>query len=510
MNKEGTQRGLLDFYSGADVFETRRDDLVKRAWIISSLSPFLIGLFCTLGALGTALAWPKALCVFLFAAALLIFIFYLRYMRTIGRGLCRQEQLLQNILQNDFSERFPEDGSACPLSPELGEALNRLMEQSSELKVAGKSRNVMQTAVLDSLNEGIILTDLDGALRFETGIVSELLRSENRNPSPPKRRGGRGREPEPGARSDYADTGERDEAEYLYLRGVNARQVWQLMQKAIREAEPQTEVLEFAGENELRYIEVYAAVLETDEEGPSALAVMRDVTHMTQLEAMRRDFVANVTHELKTPLTSIRGYIDLLRSRRRSPEQAELFYDILDIEADRLESLIADLLELSEIEEGDRQRLRNETVYLYSVGDEVFTEVEPLASSQKVKLHLDVDPEFAFAANRHRIKQLVVNLVSNAVKYNKEGGSVWLDGRRERGQIRIIVRDNGIGIPQEHQGRIFERFYRVSKSRSRDLGGTGLGLAIVKHIAGLYGGSVQVASKEGEGTVFTVLLPDLK
>lgn len=130
MNKEGTQRGLLDFYSGADVFETRRDDLVKRAWIISSLSPFLIGLFCTLGALGTALAWPKALCVFLFAAALLIFIFYLRYMRTIGRGLCRQEQLLQNILQNDFSERFPEDGSACPLSPELGEALNRLMERA--------------------------------------------------------------------------------------------------------------------------------------------------------------------------------------------------------------------------------------------------------------------------------------------------------------------------------------------------------------------------------------------
>ena len=240
-----------------------------------------------------------------------------------------------------------------------------------------------------------------------------------------------------------------------------------------------------------------------------ALAVIRDVSHMKQLERMREDFVANVTHELKTPLTSISGYIDLLRSKPRSPEDAEQFYEIIDIEADRLQFLISDLLELSEIQTGDVHHNKNEIFYLYSTVDELFVELEPLASKHQVQLHLLVDPDFQIRANASRMKQLLMNLLSNAIKYNRPGGDVWVESIQERGRGIIVVRDNGIGIPEEDLPRIFERFYRVSKSRSTALGGTGLGLAIVKHIASLYGGSVHVRSALGEGTSFTITFPQV-
>lgn len=478
--------------ASAEAGRKRAAAYVKRIFTAGTLIPFGIGIFLSLGIILLYEGGHTPLALAFLAAALLLLIIFIIHTRKLRRDYRDLESLTRKIMSGDRSEAFPELSETMPLMGELGEAMNLLLSHSDQLLEKERQQSVLQETILAALNEGIILTNVEGEILFETPQAERLLRGEN---SPAT------------AASELhykADGG----GDYIFLRGVNAGYVWDLMKKALSSQSPELSTLELFSEKDRRYVEVYAAPIVRDEERPGALAVLRDVTHMKQLEEMRRDFVANVTHELKTPLTSIKGYIELLQSRQRTPEEAEQFYTILEIEADRLENLISDLLELSEIEGGDRQRLRNERIYLYSVADEVMTELGPQAEARGIKLHLDVDPDFSFAANRHRIKQLIVNLMSNAVKYNKDNGDVYLTAGRERGQIRIQVRDNGIGIAEEHLPRLFERFYRVSKSRSRALGGTGLGLAIVKHIAGLYGGTVQVASELGKGTVFTVYLPD--
>jgi len=221
---------------------------------------------------------------------------------------------------------------------------------------------------------------------------------------------------------------------------------------------------------------------------------------------MRSDFVANVTHELRTPLTSIRGFIDTLRNGAiNKPEVADRFLEIIDIEADRLHKLISDILILSEIEDLPQDR-DFETFNLYELIDDITVLLDESASENKVSIIADTDgPPLLVQANRFRIKQILINLTDNAIKYNYPGGKVFISAQRlPNSQVRLTVRDTGPGILREHQERVFERFYRVDTSRSRELGGTGLGLSIVKHIAQLYGGTARVVSEPGQGATFIV------
>ena len=255
-----------------------------------------------------------------------------------------------------------------------------------------------------------------------------------------------------------------------------------------------------------RILEVHTACLTVEEKPMGAVAVIRDVTHLRKLEQMRSEFVSNVTHELKTPLTSIRGYVELLKSGERDQETRENFYEIIDIEAERLHALIEDLLQLSEIENG-----KDDPRNLLANVEETLSDLERIfrgkLQEQGVTLTLEAEPGLVLPMNPIRLRQLFTNLIDNAIKYNVPGGSVSVTARRDRNRCVIRVADSGIGIPQEAQERIFERFYRVDKGRSRAMGGTGLGLAIVKHIVLSYGGEIQVTSTEGEGTVFTITLP---
>lgn len=189
-----------------------------------------------------------------------------------------------------------------------------------------------------------------------------------------------------------------------------------------------------------------------------------------------------------------------------NPVVAERFLEIIDIEAERLHELINDILLLSEIE----TKLKDTNLEIFdlkSMVDDVFKVMQNIAKEKKISLNNNVRDEVLMKANINRMKQLIMNLVDNGIKYNVQNGSVSVDGYREDGKVVISVKDTGIGIPSAHIPRIFERFYRVDKGRSRGMGGTGLGLSIVKHIVNLYNGEIKVNSVVGEGTEFIVKIP---
>ena len=220
---------------------------------------------------------------------------------------------------------------------------------------------------------------------------------------------------------------------------------------------------------------------------------------------MRSDFVSNVTHELKTPLTSIRGFVDTLKNGAIHNEKIAMkFLDIIDIESERLYLLIQDILLLSEIE--SKKDYQIEFCEVNQVIGEVIELLEPKKSEHTQLVFHPQAYVKPYPCNRNRIKQLLINLVDNAIK-NTEVGQVQISCYSSDKELHLEVSDTGIGIKEDALPRIFERFYRIDKGRSRKQGGTGLGLSIVKHIVEMYNGNIQVVSRPNEGTIFTVTLP---
>ena len=237
-----------------------------------------------------------------------------------------------------------------------------------------------------------------------------------------------------------------------------------------------------------------------------ALAVLHNVTQLRRLERVRRDFVANVSHELKTPVTSIKGFVEtLLDGAMDSPEDATRFLQIVAAQTDRLAMIIEDLLTLSRMEqEAEQEAILLEPSTIRHVLDAAVAVCQTKAENKEIHLAIDCDPDLLGMVNPLLLEQAVVNLVDNAVKYSPAQATIELIARKHDADIAIEVRDHGCGIGREHLARIFERFYRVDKARSRSLGGTGLGLAIVKHIAQAHGGRATVESTPGKGSTFTI------
>ena len=237
-----------------------------------------------------------------------------------------------------------------------------------------------------------------------------------------------------------------------------------------------------------------------------ALGVFFDITRTERLENVRQEFLSNVSHELRTPLTAILAFVETLETgAMEDPESAQRFLSIIRKNASRMHGLIDDILELTAIE-GGNVRLRAAPVELHAVVEEVCASFAAKAAAQNVALENNVPPEVMVYADERRLQQMLTNLIDNGIKFNREHGTVAISyesGTRDK----ILVQDNGDGIPAQHLERLFERFYRVDRARSRDMGGTGLGLAIVKHLALLHGGEVTVTSELGKGTTFTIHLP---
>lgn len=242
--------------------------------------------------------------------------------------------------------------------------------------------------------------------------------------------------------------------------------------------------------------------------GQGVVVSIQDITNLKKLEQIRTEFVSNVTHELKTPLTSIRGFVETLRGGAiNNSEVADKFLEIIDIEAERLYTLINDILQLSEIESCSNDT-STEIHNIKQLINESVSILKTEADKKEVTIQTDdVDGNLLLLANKDRIKQMFINLIDNSIKYNIPGGSVSISAYKDEGKLIIKIKDTGIGIPKGHLSRIFERFYRVDKGRSRNLGGTGLGLSIVKHIVNLYSGNIKVNSQPEQGTEFIIQLP---
>ena len=239
---------------------------------------------------------------------------------------------------------------------------------------------------------------------------------------------------------------------------------------------------------------------------PGSTAVFRDVTELKRLERVRQDFVANVSHELRTPIAAILGYAETLQSGALADAaHAPQMVDIIHRQSERLSELVTDLLELSRLDARERP-LTIGTVSLGEVVTRATEAMQPRAALKHISVTQHLPVGLAARADAKALEQVLVNLLDNAVKYTADGGTVDLSARQEDARVELSVRDSGVGIEAKHLPRLFERFYRVDRGRSRDMGGTGLGLSIVRHLVSAMGGDVRVQSQIGVGSTFTVVL----
>ena len=257
-----------------------------------------------------------------------------------------------------------------------------------------------------------------------------------------------------------------------------------------------------------RPLRLYVSPMRNDGKVVGALAMIEDITEIRRLEQARTDFAANVSHELKTPLTSIRGFVETLEAGAiDNPTMAHKFLRIIMLETERLTRLINDILSISRLESG-KDEVAIERIRLDKMAYDVADMLSIHAGEKDVTInaHINEKPTYIMG-NPDRVEQMLINLVENAIKYNKPGGSVTVQVFSNATEANVTISDTGIGIAEEHLPRMFERFYRVDKGRSRQMGGTGLGLAIVKHIVRSMNGEIEVHSKLGEGTEFLITLP---
>lgn len=239
-----------------------------------------------------------------------------------------------------------------------------------------------------------------------------------------------------------------------------------------------------------------------------AIAVFHDKTRLKELEKIRQDFVANVSHELRTPLTTIKGYVETLLEGNFQEEVALKFLQVIKRHTDRLAKIVEDLLTLSKIESKEFQ-LKRERIFAVDLLEEAIHLVRGEAERKNVRLSLsEIPSDLSLIGDPYYLTQILINLLDNAIKYTPGGGAIVLSAKeRPPEEVELSITDNGIGIPQEDLPRIFERFYRVDKGRSQELGGTGLGLSIVKHLVQAHGGKVWAESQLGKGSTFYVTLP---
>ena len=293
------------------------------------------------------------------------------------------------------------------------------------------------------------------------------------------------------------------------LEATRHHEVAALVARLEREPEVLNHELRLDGVADTRFLQVNALALRSaDGTREGAILVFHDLTRLRQLEAVRQEFVANVSHELRTPLSLIKSAAEtLIDGGKNDPVVTTRFLDIIDKHANRLTLLIDDLLLLARLDSG-RVELHLQPVPLRIAAQEALDDAALIARARGVQLDNGVPTGIAAQADPDRLRQVLANLIDNAIKYGRAEGNVTVGGRAaEGGRVELTVRDDGPGIPAEAKARIFERFYRVDKARSREQGGTGLGLAIVKNVVQAHGGDVRVESTPNHGTTFFITLP---
>jgi two-component system phosphate regulon sensor histidine kinase PhoR len=396
----------------------------------------------------------------------------------ISRPLERMKKEADLFAEGDFSHRLkiPETTEMAGLA----EAINQMVAQLQDrIKTVSEQRNELE-AVLSSMLEGVIAVDGEEQIVSMNQAAAELFET------------------------DLEAYQGRSIQEI-----VRNNALQQFIGKAITSSKPLQEDITLS-HNQQRVLDAKSSpLLDADHFQIGTLVVLNDVTHLRRLENMRRDFVANVSHEIKTPLTAIKGFVETLQHGKvEKPEETGRFLGIIQKHVDRLNSIIEDLLTLSKIEQEDETGTLNcQNCRIADVFPAAIQIIRSKAEEKKLSIEISGNENVRADFDPTLIEQAVVNLLDNAIKYSDPGNTITVTSDSRDSEILISVRDQGIGIAQKHLPRLFERFYRIDRSRSRQLGGTGLGLAIVKHIAKAHGGYVTVISSLGEGSTFTIHLP---
>ena len=398
--------------------------------------------------------------------------------RRISRPLETMRRGAERFAAGDLSYEMP-----VPKSAELGGlavSLNKMARQLEErIGTIVQQRNERE-AVLTSMAEGVLAVDSERKVLNLNRAAARLLDVDEQTAV--------GRPVDEIARN--AD-------------------VRQLITEALAGGESVEADLMLGTETERILAAKGAALLDQDGKSIGAVIVLDDVTQVRRLESIRRDFVANVSHELKTPIAAIKGFVETLLDGAMDDRQDALrFLKIVAKQSDRLSAIIEDLLSLAKIEQAEGVvAIEMEPHRVLDVLEAARGDTSAVAEERGVEIVVECDAELTARFNPPLLEQALANLLDNAVKYSEAGSRVHLSAENRDGQFIIAVADQGCGIPAEHLPRLFERFYRVDKARSRKLGGTGLGLAIVKHIAAAHGGRVEVDSTPGRGSRFSIVLP---
>jgi len=401
--------------------------------------------------------------------------------RRISRPIEQMKKSAEQFAGGDLSHRL-----TSPATEEmagLADAMNQMAAQlDNRIKTIVSQRNKLET-VLASMLEGVIAVDSEERIVSINRAAAHLFEEEPAN-----------------CRNKSIQEVIRSPALQQFIRG------------ALNSPKPAEEDITVYQKKERVIAAKSSPLLDAGEQQIGTLVVFNDVTQLRRLENMRRDFVANVSHEIRTPLTAIKGFVETLQQGRvDEAEEEKRFLGIIQKHVDRLNSIVEDLLTLSRIELEDEQKEINaEAVKIIEVFQAAIQLCRLKAEEKKIRIDLDCEKGTTAVLDPALIEQAVVNLLDNALKYSEPQSTILLKSHRQNSEVVISVRDHGIGIAQKHLPRIFERFYRVDKARSRNLGGTGLGLAIVKHIAQAHGGYVSVESELGEGSRFSLHLPQNK
>lgn len=356
---------------------------------------------------------------------------------------------------------------------ELGPLLHRIHQQN--IKIKGQMENLRRSReefsiITENMSEGLIIIDKDAEILTYNRSAAHMLRS----------------------------SGGRTEGSVLKLNRSEP------FRKAVNKALSGKNATTYLDEGNSVY-EIIANPASDKDEVTGAIIIIMDVTEKERGETLRREFTSNVSHELKTPLTSIYGVSDMLASGLVKPEDVAGFAGTIKEEASRLISLIDDIIKLSRLDESTGPQ-QMETIDVFETARDAVNRLSVKAQSANVELSLSGEPS-EIVGVQHILDEIIYNVCENAIKYNRPGGFVRISVRNDDDESLITVSDSGIGIPKADRERVFERFYRVDKSHSKEIGGTGLGLSIVKHGVMYLGGRVELESEEGKGTVVTVRLP---
>jgi len=363
----------------------------------------------------------------------------------------------------------------------LGRTMNAMAAELSRRISLDAERSRELAAILDSIGEAVVA--VDGDYRIRRVNPSALILSA-------------------------LEPGERMEGLTL-LEGFRNSEIQAATERCLASRERVEAELTLYREVPRHFFLCAAPIAEGPENpAPGAVLVLNDITPLRRLEQVRKDFVANVSHELKTPITLIKGFAETLQDRsvRKSPD-AERFLGILRRNAERMDALVDDLLTLARLERPDASPLRREPTPIRRILEDAAEALERRRVEGGARLTISCPEDLTALVNEGLLEQAVLNLTDNALKYSGAGARVELAAEADGDILEIRIRDDGPGIPARHLPRIFERFYRVDKARSREAGGTGLGLAIVRHIALAHGGEVSVESREGAGSTFRIRVP---